>query len=200
MAKDCTTQGIYDSLNWCPGQHVLPGIRSRVYCIPKAWIAKWPKLPAIAPETLTMDKLATYEGNFVLLSDKKWFSIDLLDNKSGITSESQGEIPSKTFLNKGNLLFAGTDEMATGFCRQANTDQLVFLVQERGGKFRVLGSEAFSVEVKPSQASGEGVTGSGGTTIAVEATDICPAPFYPGNIELKAGTISGIDGSPVEVA
>ena len=196
MAVDCTTKGIYDSLNWCPGQQVLPGIRRRVFFIPKSWIVKWPTLPAIAPEA-TMDKLATYSGDFALASSKKWLSIDLLTTKSNISSDSQGEVPSKTFLNKATLLYPGTDEAVTGFCRQANIDQLVFLVQQRDGKFRVLGSEAFDVITKVTQASGEGTTGQGGTTLAIEATDVCPAPFYPGKIETQEGDISGLDGSAV---
>lgn len=196
MAVDCTTKGIYDSLNWCPGQHVLPGIRPRVYFIPKSWIVKWPTLPAVATEA-TMDKLATYTGDFTLASAKKWLSIDLLTNKSSITSESQGEAPSKTFMNKATLLYPGTDEAASGFCRQANIDQLVFLVQQRDSKFRVMGAEAFDIDVKPSQASGEGVSSAGGTTIAIEATDLCPSPFYQGKIETADGDISGKDGSAV---
>lgn len=31
MAKDCTTADIYQSLNWCDGQTVLPGIRPKVF-------------------------------------------------------------------------------------------------------------------------------------------------------------------------
>lgn len=194
MATTCENSGLYESLDWCPGQTVLPGIKSKVYAVPKAWITTWPKLPDIKSAE-SMAALATYEGEFVLAADKKWQRIEAFTKKSNISSESQGEDPSKTFLNKATILYAGTDEAATGFCRQANIDQLVYAIPQRDGKYRIIGSENFDIITKPSQASGEGDTGSGGTTLEIEATDICPSPFYAGKLDTVDGSISGADGS-----
>lgn len=190
----CASVGIYDSLNWCNGKTTLPGIRQRVYFIKKSDILTWPKLPEIEGAK-TMKELSSYVGNFVLAADKKWKSLDTLDAKSNIECDPQGDKPSRSYLNKGNLKHAGKDEEAAGFCRQANVDELVYLVQQRNKKFRVLGSEVFDTDTKPTQKSGEGYTGESGTDIAVEATDVCPAPFYPGKIETEDGNISGVDGS-----
>lgn len=198
MAVDCTSKGMYSSLAWCPGQTSTPGIRRKVYFIPKSWIAKWPTLPAIDGVVENMGKLATLDGDFVLAADKKWQYIELLTAKSSINSESQGEKPSPTFLNKATLVHAGTDEEATGFARQANIDELIFLCQQRNGKFRVVGSEAFDPSVTISQTSGEGDTGTAGTTLEAQCTDICPSPFYTGKIETEDGDISGADGSAIE--
>ena len=96
MAVDCTSKGMYESLAWCPGQTSTPGIRRKVYFIPKSWITKWPVLPEISGAE-DMASLATYEGDFVLAADKKWQYIELLTTKSSINSDSQGEMPSKTF-------------------------------------------------------------------------------------------------------
>lgn len=194
--NNCESNGLYESLNWCPGQTVLPGIRAEVLFIPKAAIVTWPKLPAIA-DAESMAALATYAEDFVLAADQKWQRITAFTAKSSISSESQGEHPSKTFLNKLSLLYPGTNAEAAGFCRQANVDQLIFAVPQRDGQYRIVGSEAFDTNVKPSQTSGEGDTGSGGTTIEVEATDICPAPFYAGKLETVDGDISGADGSVI---
>jgi hypothetical protein len=194
MSK-CNTS-LYSSLAWCEGQTVLPGIKAAVYFIPKRDIVTWPTLPALG-DAENMAALATYSGNFVLASDKKWLTIQSLSTKSSVTTETQGEYPSVTALNKITLKHPGTDEEAAGFCRQAMADDLVFLVQQRNGKFRVIGSEQFESTTKPSQALGEGNTGEAGTTLEVEATDVCPAPFYPGNIETASGTISGENGSKV---
>lgn len=188
---------MYESLAWCPGQTSTPGIRRKVYFIPKSWIAKWPTLPAIDGVVENMGKLATLDGDFVLAADKKWQYIELLTTKSSINSETQGEKPSPTFLNKATLVHAGTDEEATGFARQANIDELIFLCQQRNGKFRVIGSEAFDPSVTISQTSGEGDTGTAGTTLEAQCTDICPSPFYTGKIETEDGDISGADGSAI---
>lgn len=194
MAKDCTTTDMYESLKWCEGQTVLPGIRPKVYYIKKANIVTWPKLPDLG-SAKSMKALAIYVGNFILAADKTWLTLNSLSAKSNVTSEVQGEKPSRTTLNKCSIKHPGTEEDAAGFCRQAMADDLVFLVQQRNGKFRVMGCEEFETDVKPSLALGEGITGEAGTTIEVDATDVCPAPFYPGKIETADGDISGVDGS-----
>lgn len=194
MVKKCETSGLYESLNWCDGKTSLPGIRQRVYFVKKSDIVSWPKLPPLEGAK-TMGELSTYKGNFVLAADKKWLSLDSLDAKSNVSAESQGEKPSRTSLNKATLKHAGTDEEATGFARQANADNLIYLVQQRNKKFRVMGSEEFDTDTKASQALGEGYTGEAGTTLEIEATDLCPAPFYVGKIEAEEGDISGADGS-----
>ena len=63
----------------------------------------------------SMAALATYEGDFVLAADKKWQYLEVLTTKSNITSDSQGEKPSKTILNKDTLLYASTDEKHQDF-------------------------------------------------------------------------------------
>lgn len=194
MANNCTNAALYESLSFCKGKPILPGIRPRLYFIPKRDIVSWPELPDVA--TSNMAELATYKGNFTLAAEKYWQYIDLIDNKGKIESESQGDYPARSFLNKTSVVHPETNEEATGFCRQANADDFVYLMQVRNGKFRVLGNEAFPTDTKPKQDSGEGVTGDFGTTIEVEVTDVCPAPFYVGEILTKEGTIDAATGLP----
>ena len=159
-----------------------------MYYIPKSDIFKFPLLPDKATEN--MASLATYTGSFELEAEKKWKYIDLIDNKGKIESESQGDFPARTFVNKISLVHPETDEEATGFARQANADDFIYLVQTRNGKFRVLGNESFRTDTKPKQDSGEGVSGDFGTTIDIEVTDVCPAPYYTGEIVTDEGTIN----------
>ena len=190
----CDSVDLYSSLDFCEGQTVLPGIRKKVYFQKKSNIVKWPTLPKLEEGT-TMAALATYAGDFTLVADKKWLTLMNMDSKSDVNCETQGEKPSVTHLNKATIVHPGTEEEAAGFCRQAAADDLVFLVQQRNGKFRVLGSQEFETLVKPTTALGQGVTGTAGTTLEIEATDVCPAPFYPGKIETEDGDIKGSDGS-----
>ena len=188
MATECSNAALYSSLGFCKGKPLLPGIRTRVYYIPKSDIVKFPTLPDKATEN--MASLATYTGSSELEAEKKWKYIDLIDNKGKIESESQGDFPARTFINKITLVHPETDEEATGFARQANADDFIYLVQTRNGKFRVLGNEAFRTDTKPKQDSGEGVSGDFGTTIEIEVTDVCPAPYYTGEIATDEGTIN----------
>ena len=67
---ECVSNDLYKSLGFCQGKPVLPGIRRRVYYQKKNNIAKWPKLPELDAEGATMEKIATYEGDFTLAADK----------------------------------------------------------------------------------------------------------------------------------
>ena len=196
--SQCTTQSLYEGLDWCQGTPVLPGIRGTVYYIPKKDIVTWPTLPnATGDQDQHMANLATYVGNFVLAADKTFLRLDVVDKSSRITSEAQGDQPCITSLNKATFLHPGTKEQVTGFCRQANCDDLVYVVFEKDGKARIIGNDMYQTTTKASQTSGSQPTDSAGTTIEVEVTDVCPAPFYPGVILTEDGEISGADGNPI---
>lgn len=189
----CNTDKLYGSLTWCKGQAILPGIRGRIYYISKKDIVKWPKLPETATAGNTA-KIVTYDGDFTLAADTKWKYIDIISTKSPVTSETQGEVPCVTSLNKATFKHPGTEEEATAFAKEANNDDLVYQVQTRKGKFRVIGNEMFETVTKISQEIGGAVTDEAGTTIEVEVTDVCPAPFYTGVIETKEGDIDAGTG------
>lgn len=196
----CATSAPYESLRFCQGSRVIPGIRNFVYYIAKRDIVKWPKLPSAEGASDT-SKLATYEGDFTLASDKKWQRVDLALNKGNVEWETQGDQPSCTFLNKLTASYPGTSPEAAAFCGLAVNDDIVYLVPQRDGRFRVLGNEMFNTVTKPKGSTGEGTSTNGGTDIEIEATDIYPAPFYPGKIETADdGDISGETGEPVVAA
>lgn len=194
MKKNCTAVNLYDSLIHCKGETVLPGLRPQAFCIPKSQIVKWPVLAKPSDEDATMESIATYKGDFTLAADAVWLRIDILDTASKISSASQGDNPSKTFLNSSTLKYAGNNEAAAGFARMANADDLVYVVQQRDGKFRVIGNEMFETDTKPGQDSGMAVTDASGTTLEISVTDICPAPFYPGKLVTEDGTIDCATG------
>ena len=194
----CANSAPFDSLRFCAGTRVIPGIRSAVYYIAKQDILAWPTLPEPTDTAATLTSLATYKGDFTLRADKKWKRIDLTTNKGNVEWETQGERPSCTFLNKLTASHPGTAAEAAGFCRIAQNADLIFLVQQRDGRFRVLGNEMFETVVKPKGSLGEGTSTNASTDIEIEATDICPAPFYTGKIATSDdGDISGETGKPV---
>lgn len=183
---------IQESLEWCLGTPELPGILSRIYSISKAKIAKWPTLPRTESGQLSAAK---YEGNFELVADAKWLFIDVLPDKSQLTSDAQGEAPSQTQLNKLVALHPAVGEQATAAAAYLNNGDNVFLVADMHGKYRVVGSERWVTKTTVAQDLGQGATGATSTTINVEATDECPAPFYAGIIQGEDGDRMG-DGSP----
>lgn len=181
---DCSN--IQKSLAWCQGTPELPGVKRRVYYITKQDIVKWPTLPHDANGRLTA---AAYEGSFTLKADATWKYIDILPDKSQLTSEAQGEVPSQTQLNKLTLVHPGVGEEASAASAYLNNGDNVFIVQDMKGKYRVVGSDQWTTKTTVAQDLGQGATGTTSTTISAEATDECPAPFYTGTINTEDGEI-----------
>lgn len=190
---------IYGNLEYCTGKMSMPGVRPRAYFIPKKHIVTWPTLPlASATE---MGKVAVYDGNFTLESDKNFKYIDLVDGETEPKCEQVGSFGSMHFQNTVTLVIPGTEEAATGLITMLNNEDVVVLIIQRNGKARVLGNDMFRTTVKPSQALGKGTSDANTTTIEVSVEDVAPAPFYPGDIVLDSSvTISGATGKPKVVA
>lgn len=188
--KQCTnTNNLYDNVDFCPGEASLPGVRNHAYFIRKSDIVSWPKLPRNGAKTL--EEVAVYTGNFGLAADVKWNRIDLVPNESEPKSEQAGSYGSYHFTNSISLVLPGTAEKVTGLITELNNDDVVILVPQRDGKVRVFGSEAFTVEIKPSQAWGKGSGDANTTTIEVTCEDMAATPFYPGEIDTNDGIIDG---------
>ena len=177
------------SLAWCMGTPELPGIRKRIYYISKDQIAEWPTY--IRDVNNRRMKKAAYSGDFVLVADAKWKYIDIIPEKSQLTSEPQGELPSQTQLNKLVAVFPGVSPEASAAACYLNNSDNVFLVEDMKGFFRVVGCRKWFTKTTVSQDNGQGPTGNTSTTINVEAPDEVPSPFYMGIIETEDGDVQG---------
>ena len=177
------------SLAWCMGTPELPGIRKRIYYISKDQIAEWPTY--IRDVNNRRMKKAAYSGDFVLVADAKWKYIDILPEKSQLTSEPQGELPSQTQLNKLVAVFPGVSPEASAAACYLNNSDNVFLVEDMKGFFRVVGCRKWFTKTTVTQDNGQGPTGNTSTTINVEAPDEVPSPFYMGIIETEDGDVQG---------
>jgi len=171
------------------GKPELPGIRKRIYYISKDQIAEWPTY--IRDYYNRRAKKAAYRGDFVLVADAKWKYIDVLPEKSQLTSEPQGELPSQTQLNKLVAVFPGVSPEASAAACYLNNSDNVFLVEDMKGFFRVVGCRKWFTKTTVTQDNGQGPTGNTSTTINVETPDEVPSPFYMGIIETEDGDVQG---------
>jgi hypothetical protein len=80
-------------------------------------------------------------------------------------------------------------EEASAAAAYINNNDIVFVVQDMKGNWRVVGSEKWPTKATVAQDLGQGATGTTSTTITAEATDECPAPFYKGTLETEDGSI-----------
>lgn len=184
MAKTCTS--IQKSLGWCQGTPELPGVRRRIYYVAKDKIVTFPDLPR---DELGRPTSSILDGNFGLLADQTWKYIDILPDKSQLTSEAQGELPSQTQLNKLTAVHPGVGAEASAAAAYINNTDNVFIVEDMKGNYRVLGNDKWQSKATVAQDLGQGATGTTSTTINVEATDEVPAPFYVGTLETEDGLI-----------
>lgn len=184
MATNCTS--IQKSLAWCQGTPELPGVKRRICYIAKSAIVQYPTLPRDENGRPTA---AVLTGAFTLLTEQKWKYIDILPEKSQLTSEAQGELPSQTQLNKLTAVHPGVGIDASAAAAYINNSDNVFIVEDMKGNFRVLGNDKWQTKSTVAQDLGQGATGTTSTTISVEATDEVPAPFYVGTIDTEDGEI-----------
>ena len=182
-----TCASIQQYLALCEGTPQYSGVRRRIYYIAKNYIAGYPILPHDENGRCTSSVL---EVDYTLLADQKWKYIDILPDKSQLTSEAQGETPSQTQLNKLTAVHPGVGKEASAAAAYINNTDNVFLVQDMNGNFRVLGNEKWNTKATVAQDLGQGATGTTSTTISVEVTDEVPAPFYVGTIETEDGDIN----------
>lgn len=181
-----TCMNTQQSLSWCMGQPELPGIKRRIFYIAKSQIAMWPTFLRDLNGRVTNTVLS---GQFTLKADASWKYIIILADKSQLTSEAQGEMPSQTQLNKLVAVHPGVGAEASAAAAYLNNDDNVFIVEDMNGKFRVVGSEKWPTKTTVAQDNGQGPTGSTSTTISVEATDEVPSPFYEGLLHTEDGDI-----------
>ena len=182
-----TCSSLQASLAWCQGTPELPGVRRRIYYIAKDQIASFPYLPR---DPLGRPVSSILTGSFTLLADKTWKFIDILPEKSQLTSEAQGEMPSQTQLNKLLAVHPGVGPEASAAAAYINNTDNIFIVEDMKGHYRVLGNDKWTTKATVAQDLGQGATGTTSTTINVEATDEVPAPFYVGTLETEAGEIN----------
>lgn len=190
MAKVCTS--IQKSLGWCQGTPELPGVKRRIYFLAKSFILGFPQLPR---DELGRATSAVLTGDFTLAADAKWKYIDILPDKSQLTSEAQGELPSQTQLNKLVAVHPGVGAEASAAAAYINNTDNVFIVEDMKGNFRVLGNDKWTTKATVAQDLGQGATGTTSTTINVEATDEVPAPFFVGTLETEDGDIDCSNGA-----
>ena len=165
---------------------VMPGIRRRLYYTSKQNIVQWPNY---STDNGGRYSFATVTGTFALKADTYWYYIDILAEKSTLTSDPQGEAPSQTQLNKLTAVHPGVGPEASAVACYLNNSDNVFLVQDMSGYWRIVGSRFYETKTTVTQDNGQGATGTASTTINVEATDVCPSPFYQGSIATEDGTV-----------
>lgn len=184
MSK-CTS--VLKSLDWCQGKPVLPGIRRRAFVAAADDILKWPDFTR---DDLGRPTSAIRKGNFTMAEGAKFLVIDHLADKAEPKSDPQGEFPSQTFNNQLTLVHPEVGPEATAAITPFLNTEVVVIIEDMYGRFRIFGSKNWAAKISPAQALGQGATGTSSTTLTVTAADEVSMPFFEGEIPTDDGIIN----------
>ena len=168
-----TCSALQRSLAWCQGTPELPGVKRRIYYLAKSEIVTWPTLPRDAQGRPTS---AILTGSFALKADAKWKYIDILPDKSQLTSEAQGELPSQTQLNKLTAVHPGVGADASAASAYINNTDSVFLVEDMKGNWRVVGCDKWQTKATVAQDLGQAPRAQPPPQSASKPPTKCPLP------------------------
>lgn len=184
---------IQKSIGWCEGTPEPAGLRRRAYFTVKSSIAKFPELQQDQRGRVLS---AFLTGSAELYEDKKFLYVDFLPEKSTFTSESQGEYPSITQLDKLTLVCPGVGPDETAAMAYFNNTESVIVFQDMKGRWRWIGAKNMPIKCTCAQDLGQGVAGSTSTTISIEASNLISAPFYTGKLITEDGEIDCSEDFP----
>lgn len=188
MARDCYSI-LAESLQWCEGKIQYPGIRNRVWYIPRTHLVNKPVYTTDDTNSQTIS-FAYLRGKFETKEGETWLYIDIIPEKSQATSEPQGEYPSQTSLDKLVMFYPDTSDLGSRAGIFMHNRDNVYIFQDINGNARVIGLEdQWPTKAEVSMDIGQGPTGSAGTTITVSGTSRIPFPIYQGTIESDEGEI-----------
>lgn len=171
------------------------GILPIAFCIPKRSIISWPTIvDDSSMADATLDKMVNYEGDFVLAAGANFISIYTTQGKGKVTSESQGELDGKSYINKATLSFPVIDDQARGYAKLVVNDDFIYIIPAPGKKYHVIGHPDYRTSSTPAFDSGDAATSAHGMTINIECTDTTPLPCYKGDIVLEASTLDCATG------
>lgn len=179
------------SLDFKVGRVNPSGISPIAYFIPKEDIASWPVKKDDIADAASLDKFANLDGDFVLVTGKKWLKVYCTQGKGKCTFEPFGETDSKMYNNKAELFFPDLDDNARAFATVAANGDFVFIIPTPGAvaKYHVIGDKYWRATVETNGDFGDAAGSAKGMTIAITCPNTHALPRYTGDLVLEDGTL-----------
>ena len=165
------------------------GISDEVYYIAKQFIKNWPTIKDDFDEATDADEYAQFDGNFELVTGKKWSRFYSTQGKGKISWEYQGETDCKVVVNKASLSYPKLTNEVRAFAKFASNGDFVFCVKH-DSKYYIIGDKDYRATVTPNGDSGDAAGSAKGVTMEIECPSTTPLPTYVGTIELSDGTLN----------
>lgn len=117
-------------------------------------VATWPDYPKKVSEPLTLDKAGELEGDLTMVSGKKAFKFDFLDEVAEFKITDQGEPGGESFLMDLTLIVAKMRAKIFGFENATKGRRMFFIVTDNNGTSYLMGDKRRGAV----RASGDGST------------------------------------------
>jgi hypothetical protein len=173
---------ILEDIEWAEGQDNTAGIQQTVYVIRKSDVETFPVLPKLA-DAANLAELATVADNIVLKTGTKPMAVYTTLEKSGATSDSQGETDGMSFKNSIKLFVPGNTPTADGFARYAKNGSFYILYADLDGAVYLLGHPGYPAKmVSAPGTTGEKTADAKGRTYTFQSVWSGPAPRFTGKV------------------
>lgn len=179
----CTDSIALENLDFCPTDEIAAGVSEvGVYA---AAISDFETIekPADLSTALTLSEAATIPTAHVFKADRGFHKV-YINPDSGLVETAQvGEKGNISFQNSLTGGLQGTGAKTAGWLRKYKNTPMIFVVKEKNGDIKQIGSElspAYVAEV--SGSSGQAPGDAKRTQVIIRDTQNYPAPEYAGTI------------------
>ena len=169
-----------DLINIC-GEANSPGVKIKTFMVPAEDIDVFPALKASTNpgDTITLD------GDIILKANKAWKRLDILTDSGEVKDVLVGSPGSKSWESTFDHIVPKANAEQLEYHNCTANACFVMIVQDKQGKFRVLGNPDLPAKIETNEVTtGKDSGGSRGATVQVKSSVGTPAPFYIGLIDL----------------
>ena len=165
------------AINYAKGRYNPAGTTLIYYLLPED-VDTFP-VPADPATATTFDSLVELATAIVMKEGKQMFPIYCTLEEGELKSTLQGPRDGKGYENMMSLSFPGNDSIFLGWQSYFANRDVIFVVKEKNGKVRVLGSLEDPAYMDTAEGtSGKKVADGRATVLTFKATGSTPPPVY----------------------
>lgn len=182
--SECIDGIALENLDYCPTDEITPGVsETGVFA---AMISEFDTIakPKDLKEGATLEEIATIAEAHTFKEGKGFHKIQLIPDTGLVETETVGEKGMKSFANSFSGEVRGTGAKNAGWLRKYRNVPMIFIVREKDGNVKQIGSELSPAYVTdPALSSGQSSEDKKMTEIKISDVQNYPAPEYAGTIE-----------------
>ena len=184
--ENCFENMRLEDLTRCVNEELVSGTsETEVYVAVSEHIDVFPEPVPLGSAALSLGSLATIGEKITFKETFGFFKLQAQTETGEVKSELVGNKGNKKVKNTYEFFLSGTSPQNIGFVRQYKNAPLVFLVREKSGRLRLIGSKALPAYFdEVSGTTGKGTEDDIGWQISVSTTSARPSLIYEGEIVL----------------